>query len=91
MSKFRCHISVSRDGFVAGPNQSMENPLGEGGERLHDWAIKLAALARVAREARRRGEREHAGHGGDDRERRRRSDGPQHVRAPGGGDWGDGE
>ena len=43
MSKFRCHISVSADGFVAGPNQSMENPLGEGGERLHDWAIELAA------------------------------------------------
>jgi dihydrofolate reductase len=43
MSKFRCHISVSADGFVAGPDQSMENPLGEGGERLHDWAIELAA------------------------------------------------
>lgn len=34
MSKLRCHISVSLDGFVAGPNQSAENPLGEGGERL---------------------------------------------------------
>jgi hypothetical protein len=31
MSKLRCHISVSLDGFVAGPNQSEENPLGEGG------------------------------------------------------------
>src|ERR687887_279442 len=43
MSKLRCHISMSADGFVAGPNQSEENPLGEGGERLHDWAVSLAA------------------------------------------------
>jgi dihydrofolate reductase len=43
MSKLRCHISVSLDGFVAGPNQSAENPLGEGGERLHEWVIQLAA------------------------------------------------
>src|SRR4051794_18544025 len=43
MSKLRCHISVSADGFVAGPDQSEENPLGEGGERLHDWAVALAA------------------------------------------------
>jgi hypothetical protein len=43
MSKFRCHISISLDGFVAGPNQSEEEPLGEGGERLHDWVVPLAA------------------------------------------------
>ena len=43
MSKLRCHISVSLDGFVAGPDQSKENPLGEGGERLHDWVVPLAA------------------------------------------------
>src|SRR3954451_24365917 len=43
MSKLRCHISTSLDGFVAGPNQSEENPLGEGGERLHDWVVPLAA------------------------------------------------
>ena len=43
MSKFRCHISISVDGFVAGPNQSEENPLGEGGERLHDWVVGLGA------------------------------------------------
>jgi hypothetical protein len=30
MSKLRSHISISLDGFVAGPNQSEENPLGEG-------------------------------------------------------------
>src|SRR4051794_22766524 len=43
MSKLRCHISISADGFVAGPNQSEQNPLGEGGERLHDWIVPLAA------------------------------------------------
>ena len=43
MSKLRCHISISLDGFVAGPNQSEENPLGEGGERLHDWVVGLDA------------------------------------------------
>jgi dihydrofolate reductase len=43
MSKLRCHISISLDGFVAGPNQSEENPLGESGERLHDWVVPLAA------------------------------------------------
>jgi len=31
------HMSMSLDGFVAGPNVGMERPLGEGGERLHDW------------------------------------------------------
>ena len=35
-----CQISLSLDGFVAGPNQSIDNPLGEGGERLHDWVVK---------------------------------------------------
>ena len=43
MSKLRCDISISLDGFVAGPNQSEENPLGDGGERLHDWMLQLAA------------------------------------------------
>jgi dihydrofolate reductase len=43
MSKLRCHVTISADGYVAGPNQSEENPLGEGGERLHDWVVSLAA------------------------------------------------
>ena len=34
-----CNISISLDGFVAGPNQSLENPIGEGGMRLHQWAF----------------------------------------------------
>jgi dihydrofolate reductase len=37
MTKITSHISVSLDGYVAGPNQSHENPLGEGGEDLHEW------------------------------------------------------
>jgi len=46
MSKLRCHISILLDGFVAGPNQSKENPLGEGGEQLHEWALELEAWRR---------------------------------------------
>lgn len=43
MAKLRFQISVSLDGFVAGPNPSEADPLGEGGEQLHEWVIKLAA------------------------------------------------
>jgi dihydrofolate reductase len=44
MSKLRLKISMSLDGFVAGPGQSIVNPLGIGGTRLHEWAFKLAAF-----------------------------------------------
>jgi dihydrofolate reductase len=37
MSKVTCHMSMSVDGFVAGPHQSLENPLGIGGPLLHEW------------------------------------------------------
>ena len=43
MSKVRADISVSLDGYVAGPNETNENPLGEGGEQLHEWIIELKA------------------------------------------------
>ena len=43
MSKVRVHISTSLDGYVAGPTQTLENPLGEGGEELHDWLVRLKA------------------------------------------------
>jgi dihydrofolate reductase len=43
MPKLRFEISISLDGYVAGPNQSEENPLGEGGEQLHEWVFPLAA------------------------------------------------
>jgi len=43
MSKLRFKISMSLDGFVAGPDQSVDNPLGVGGEGLHEWVVPLAA------------------------------------------------
>jgi dihydrofolate reductase len=43
MSNVTCQISISLDGFVAGPNQSMDNPIGEGGMRLHQWALATDA------------------------------------------------
>ena len=42
-SRLRLTISMSLDGFVAGPNQSVDTPLGVGGERLHEWVVPLAA------------------------------------------------
>lgn len=42
MSKLRFRISMSLDGFVAGPTQSLDNPLGIGGMRLHQWVFPLA-------------------------------------------------
>jgi dihydrofolate reductase len=43
MPKLRFRISISLDGYVAGPNQSLKDPLGVGGENLHEWAVSLAA------------------------------------------------
>ena len=39
MRSVTCHISISLDGFVAGPDQSLDDPLGKDGERLHEWAF----------------------------------------------------
>jgi dihydrofolate reductase len=39
MTSVNCHISISLDGFVAGPDQSPENPIGRGGLRLHEWVF----------------------------------------------------
>jgi dihydrofolate reductase len=91
MGKFRCHISISADGYVAGPNQSDEEPLGEGGERLHDWSVPLAAW----REA-------HEKEGGEMNESTRIIEergenvgaavmGRNMFGPPSGGDWGDGK
>ncbi len=55
MAKLTLDITMSLDGFVAGPNQTLEQPLGEGGERLHEWAF----AAKAFREA-------HGMSGGDD-------------------------
>jgi dihydrofolate reductase len=43
MSTIRFQISVSLDGYAAGPDQSEENPLGVGGEDLHGWVVELEA------------------------------------------------
>lgn len=39
MSATVLYMSMSLDGFIAGPNETLENGLGDGGERLHDWAV----------------------------------------------------
>ncbi len=44
MTKITFDISVSVDGYVAGPNQTLEEPLGRGGEQLHAWAYPLKAF-----------------------------------------------
>jgi dihydrofolate reductase len=47
MARLRLNISMSLDGYVAGPNQSLENPLGEGGEALHEWALATRSFRRI--------------------------------------------
>jgi dihydrofolate reductase len=42
MTRLTFDISMSLDGYVAGPNQTLEEPLGEGGEELHEWIVPLA-------------------------------------------------
>ena len=44
MGKVYVDITTSVDGFVAGPNPSLEHPLGEGGERLHEWLVGTASF-----------------------------------------------
>jgi dihydrofolate reductase len=43
MGKIRFNLSISLDGYLAGPAQSLESPLGVGGEHLHEWVFPLAA------------------------------------------------
>ena len=40
MSRVTCDLTISLDGFAAGPNQTRADPLGEGGERLHRWMFE---------------------------------------------------
>lgn len=42
MSRVICDMSVSLDGYVTGPNDSRENPFGDGAEVLHDWLSRAA-------------------------------------------------
>lgn len=47
MGKLRFEISISLDGYVAGPDQSLDEPLGRGGEDLHEWVFGLASWRRA--------------------------------------------
>jgi dihydrofolate reductase len=48
MPKLRVHnFSVSLDGYAAGPDQSLDHPLGVGGERLHEWVVRTSAFQRI--------------------------------------------
>jgi dihydrofolate reductase len=48
MPKLRAHnLSISLDGYAAGPHQDPENPLGVGGTQLHDWAFPTRAFRRA--------------------------------------------
>ena len=42
MARVICDISTSLDGYVTGPNDSRENPFGDGAEMLHDWIFDAA-------------------------------------------------
>ena len=44
MSKLKLNITMSLDGFVAGPEQSSAHPIGVGGEKLHGWLVPLKAF-----------------------------------------------
>jgi len=39
MTPVTCHMSISLDGFVAGPRQTREDPIGIGGKRIHEWHL----------------------------------------------------
>ena len=43
----RLNITISLDGYVAGPNQSVTHPLGEGGEELHKWLFAVRTFRAV--------------------------------------------
>ncbi len=46
MGKVNFDVAVSLDGFLAGPNQRFEEPLGDSGERLHEWMFRTATWER---------------------------------------------
>ena len=51
MGLVTCRTAISLDGFTAGPNQSLENPVGEGGLRLHEWIFGTASWHRMQGES----------------------------------------
>src|SRR5262245_48711812 len=44
MTKLSFNITMSLDGYIAGPNQSVDQPLGECGEKLHEWVFAVRAF-----------------------------------------------
>jgi dihydrofolate reductase len=48
MSLTTCHMSISLDGFVAGPDQSADEPLGVGGMALHQWHLRADEIGTEA-------------------------------------------
>jgi len=51
MGSVTCDVTVPMDGFVAGPRQSLENPVGEGGGSLHEWIFDPSVEDQAAIEA----------------------------------------
>lgn len=47
MTRLRLGITMSLDGYVAGPNQSVTHPLGEDGEKLHEWAFAVRTFRQM--------------------------------------------
>jgi dihydrofolate reductase len=90
MGKVKFSVSMSLDGFLAGPNPRFEEPLGDGGERLHEWMLQTAGFKEA-----------HGGGGGgatgrDDEIGREDSENTgayvmgRQMFGGGDGDWGDG-
>ncbi len=50
MSRVKFHTALSLDGYMAGPNQSQENPIGEGGLALHGWMFRTRFFHEMTRE-----------------------------------------
>jgi dihydrofolate reductase len=49
MTKLRVHnFAISLDGYGAGPNQELDNPLGVGGEALHDWFVATRTFQQMS-------------------------------------------
>ena len=51
MTKVTCDSGVSLDGFSAGPDQSLDDPLGKGAERIHRWMFEEAEANKAERDA----------------------------------------
>ena len=47
MSSTVLYMSMSLDGFIAGPNETLDNGLGDGGERLHEWALGAGGVPQL--------------------------------------------